>query len=284
MIHLLLPAFNEETSIIGLFNKLIDFACKDDLDISVILLDDGSVDKTSELAASFSNRLRITVLKHSINRGLGETARDLFEYAAAHALPSDMIIRMDCDDTQDPAIIHLMAEKIKKGEADVVIASRFQKGGGQAGVNTYRAAVSYAANLFMKMIFPMKSVRDYSSGFRAYRASLIQDAVKLYGNSFIQLKGLGFTGTLEKLVKLNLLGAKFSEIGHYLHYDRKRSPSKMISSVTTLGYFTMAFLYHWPFGGWKYQYKGVSKSYRGDRILFDRLVKKRLKRFQIISN
>ena len=126
----------------------------------------------------------------------------------------------------------------------------------------------------------MKGVRDYSSGFRAYRASLIQDAIRIYGNDFIQLKGLGFTGTLEKIIKLNLLGARFKEFGHFLHYDRKKSPSKMLTSITTLGYLVMAVIYYWPFSGWLSQYWGLAKSYRSDRKIFNELVEKRQRRFR----
>ena len=283
MIFLLLPAFNEEKSIKNLFENLAGYAKSSGLEISIVLLDDGSVDKTAETARSLSDRLHLTVLQHTINRGLGETSRDLFEYAAQASVPEDIIIRMDCDDTQDPAVIQNMAEKITRDGFDVVIASRFRKGGGMSGVNAYRSFMSYGANLFMKLVFPMKGVRDYSSGFRAYRAAVVRDALQVYGNNFIQLKGMGFTGTLEKLIKLNMLGATFTEVGHFLHYDRKRSPSKMISSITAFGYLVMAVLYHWPFGGWKSQYRGLARSYRGDRKLFDRLVQKRLRRFHVLT-
>jgi dolichol-phosphate mannosyltransferase len=80
---------------------------------------------------------------------------------------------------------------------------------------------------------------------------MIRRAIRVFGNDFIQLKGLGFTCTLEKLVKLRMLGARFAEVPFVLRYDRKLSASKMISSVTTLGYLTMAILYHWPWGGWR---------------------------------
>src|ERR1019366_10362422 len=87
--------------------------------------------------------------------------------------------------------------------------------------------------------------------YRAYRASLIKDAIGVYGNDFIQLKGLGFTCTLEKLVKLKLLGARFAEAPFVLRYDQKVSESKMVSSITTLGYLVMTIMYHWPWGGWR---------------------------------
>jgi dolichol-phosphate mannosyltransferase len=134
---------------------------------------------------------------------------------------------------------------------DVVIASRFAPGGGQLGVSRYRAFVSRCANLFMKVFFPITGLREYSCGFRAYRAEAIQRAISCYGNNFIQLKGLGFTCTLEKLVKLKLIGARFAEAPFVLRYDQKVSDSKMVSSITTLGYLVMTIMYHWPWGGWR---------------------------------
>ena len=133
----------------------------------------------------------------------------------------------------------------------MVVPSRFEKGGGQLGVNGYRAFISRCANLFMKLFFPIPGLKEYSCGYRGYRYSKIKKAVDFYGNNFIQLKGLGFTCTLEKLVKLKLIGARFAEIPFLHRYDQKQSESKMVSSVTTLGYVVMTILYHWPWGGWK---------------------------------
>jgi dolichol-phosphate mannosyltransferase len=82
-------------------------------------------------------------------------------------------------------------------------------------------------------------VWEYTCGFRAYRAAVIQDALAIFGNKFIDLKGLGFTGTLEKLIKLHLMGARICEIPFVLRYDRKMSSSKVVTSITTLGCFIL---------------------------------------------
>ena len=49
-----------------------------------------------------------------------------------------------------------------------------------------------------------------------------------------------------------------------LRYDQKESGSKMVSSITTLGYLVMTVLYYWPFGGWLSQYRGLCSLYRQD--------------------
>jgi dolichol-phosphate mannosyltransferase len=116
----------------------------------------------------------------------------------------------------------------------------------------------------MRLLFGIPNVRDYSCGFRAYRGRVLKDAIGIFGNNFVQLRGLGFTSTLEMIVKLHLLGCRFAEVPFVLRYDQKKSPSKMVGSVTTLGYLIMALLYHWPFGGWRSQYRGLPSLYRRD--------------------
>lgn len=245
----LLPAYNEEASIETLLDK---FQTLRDAGANyrVIVCNDGSSDRTADLLQKYEQSGLVETIHHSLNRGLGETVRDLFERAVEVAEPTDVVLRMDCDDTHEPAYMESMIAKLDEGY-DVVIASRFAPGGGQRGVNAYRTFVSRSANLFMKIFFPLPGVREYSCGYRAYRAAVLQQAIQIYGNNFIQLRGLGFTCTLEKLVKLKLLGARFAEVPFVLRYDQKMSGSKMVSSVTTLGYLVMALLYHWPWGGWR---------------------------------
>ena len=250
MIVVLLPAYNEEKSLPVLLPKIEQFFAEEGEGGIIVVCNDGSTDGTGDVLKGYPARVRLEVITHRINRGLGEASRDLFERASELLEDKDVIIRMDCDDTHDPSFMHLMKKKLDEGY-DVVIASRFQEGGGQRGVSTYRALVSRSANLFMKVLFPISGVREYSCGFRAYRAEVIRRAIGVFGNDFIQLKGLGFTCTLEKLVKLRILGARFAEIPFVLRYDRKLSVSKMVSSVTTLGYLTMAVLHYWPWGGWR---------------------------------
>jgi dolichol-phosphate mannosyltransferase len=249
MIIVLLPAYNEDPSLPQLFGKLKTTFENLNISYRILVCNDGSDDKTGELLKQYSETLPIEILHHKHNRGLGESSRDLFEAASETCDPNDIIIRMDSDDTHEPKFIPSMIEKINEG-FDVVIASRFQSDGGQYGVNVYRGFVSYCANLFMKFFFPIKGIREYSCGFRAYRASIIQEAISHYKNDFIQLKGLGFTCTLEKVIKLKLIGARFAEVPFILHYDQKLSDSKMVSNITTLGYMVMVLIYYWPFGGW----------------------------------
>lgn len=259
MIWILLPAYNEQGDLPKLMEKFQQTLKGHDY--RLVVVNDGSTDQTAEILEKAKNSLNLEIVEHPINRGLGETERDGFEYIAWKAERDDIIIRIEGDDTHEPKYLFDLIEKLNEGY-DVVNTSRFKSGGGQVGVDAYRSFISRCANLFMKLIFGIRGVSDYSCGYRAYRAAVIKDALDIFGNNLIQLRGLGFTSTLEIMVKLKMLGCRFTEVPFVLRYDQKKGSSKMIGSVTTLGYLIMAILYWWPFGGWRSQYRGLNKLYQ----------------------
>jgi dolichol-phosphate mannosyltransferase len=247
MIHVMLPAYNEEDALVPLVEK-ISRAMRDiGAAYRVVVVNDGSRDRTADTLRLLASQYPVEVITHKYNRGLGETARDGFEYIAETASPYDVIVRMDCDDTHDPAYVPAMLAKLRDG-FEVAIASRYAPGGGQVGVNWYRRTISRIANLLLKTVFPIPGVKEYTCGFRAYRAALIQDAIAIFGNQFIDLKGMGFTGTVEKMVKFKLMGARVGEVPFVLRYDRKSGPSKVVTSITTLGYFAVIAKYSFFWG------------------------------------
>ncbi|MCA9255905.1 MAG: glycosyltransferase [Phycisphaerales bacterium] len=256
-ILMLLPAFNQEDSIPALLPRIREAMETGGFDYRVVLVDDGSRDETAARAERFAREMPIDILRHPINRGLGETIRDGIEHCVRIGGPGDIVVRMDCDDSQDPAYVATLVEKIQGG-CDVVVTSRYQPGGGQSGVEGYRKLLSWGAGLYMKVLFPIRGLRDYSCGYRAYRWETLKRAIDVYGNRFIERKDLGFSCTLEKVVKLDLLGARFGEVAHYLYYDRKKSASKMASLPTTWGYLLLAIKYS--------KWIGVRRGYWKRRI------------------
>ena len=263
-IWILLPAYNEAESFPLLLPKIKQCFDLTDNSWRVVVLDDGSTDNTQEVLSEYLDDYPLDIITHAINRGLGETERDLFEFVASQGSVEDVAIRLDCDDTHDPAFFLGMVQSIDSN-TDIVVASRFQPGGGQDGVKGYRLLLTMAASIYMRVLFPIRNIKDYSCGFRAYKVRVLQDAISVFGNNFLQMKGLGFVTTLETIVKLNLLGARFAEVPFKLYYDRKASPSKMITSITSFGYLIMTVLYWWPFGGWRNHYKDLASLYHRNR-------------------
>ncbi len=238
MIYILLPAYNEEAALEPLLEKVDARMREADYVYRVVVVDDGSRDGTAQALAALSSRFPIHVITHKYNRGLGETARDGFEYIAGIAKPEDVVIRMDCDDTHDPRYIPAMIERLNEGY-EIVTTSRYARGGGQVGVSAYRRFVSRCANLLLKVCFPIDGIREYTCGYRAYRVSFLQDALAIFGNRFIDLKGMGFTGTVEKMIKARLMKARVGSVPFTLRYDRKPGHSKVVTSITTLGYLVL---------------------------------------------
>ena len=273
MIQILLPAYNEASCIGTLLSKIKRVMEKHGLEYRVLVINDGSRDDTLAVVQEHSEQMfvevlnnrinQVEVLNNRINRGLWETVRKGFEWAAEHCKPDDIIVRMDADDTHDPKYIPAMITAINEGY-DVVIASRFHPRGGAEGLDWYRTFVSRCANLIMKLFFPIKGIWEYSCGYRAYKAEIVQNAISIFGNSFIDLKGVGFTCTLEKLIKFRMMGARFAEIPFVLRYDQKLTQSKMISSITTLGYFVLILKYIHPWGEtgerWQQMIQGMHKN------------------------
>lgn len=241
-LFVLLPAFNEQDAIPVLIPRIAAAATSMGVPLRIVLVDDGSTDQTPHRAQEMRDRYPVEVITHPLNRGLGETIRDGIEYCVCHGRPGDVIVRLDCDDSQDPGYIPSLVNKMREGY-DVVITSRYQPGGGQEGVYGYRKLLSRGAGWFMKVMFPIRGVWDYSSGYRAYRWEILAEAIDVFGDRFIEQRHLGFSCTLEKVVKLQLLGARFVEVGHVLRYDRKKSESKMASWPTAWGYLALACKY-----------------------------------------
>jgi dolichol-phosphate mannosyltransferase len=228
-LFLLLPAYNEDKALPSLLaavpHKLTG------LDFEVVVVDDGSSDRTAAVAAEYP----VTLLRHERNKGLGEALKTGLIHVAAHGRADDLLLTMDADDTHDPALVFPMREKIINN--DIVIASRYCPGGVQTGVGAVRALLSRLMSLVMQLIFPVKGANDYSSGFRLYRVELISRGLKKFGDRLIESSG--FSCMPELLVKLAALGARVAEVPLVMHYELKKSGSKFRPLDLVRGYLAL---------------------------------------------
>ena len=92
-------------------------------------------------------------------------------------------------------------------------------------------------------MFPIRGVKEYSCGYRVFRASILKKALKVFGDRFIQLPHRGFVVTPEILIKLRMLGARMAEVPFVLNYGQKAGKSKNRPLKTILGYFALVALY-----------------------------------------
>lgn len=222
--YILLPAYNEAGALPSLLKKIRTKL--QTIDHQVVVVDDGSSDKTAEITENYP----LVLLRHKVNRGLGVALRTGFDYIVKSASDEDVLVTMDADDTHDPSLI-LKMTALLSGH-DIVIASRYCRGGEQTGVGWVRGVLSRAMSWFMGLALPVKGASDYSSGYRAYRAGILKRGFLEYGDKL--LESPGFACMPEILIKLSRIGARVTEVPLVLHYEEKKSASKF-NSVKLLG-------------------------------------------------
>lgn len=227
-IWIVLPAYNEETDLPVLLSRIEESMLEANLRHHIVIVDDGSTDRTLEIAREAAQHVPIHIETHVSNMGLGATIRDGLLAACRMADPRDILITLDADNSHTPELVLRMVRQIREGH-DVVIASRYQRGSHVRGVPFLRRVLSYWGGMLFKLVFPIKGVRDYTSGYRAYRAELLQSVVS--DAEFFDQDG--FQVMVDILLKLRRIpGLIFGEVPLILRYDLKSGASKMDVGAT----------------------------------------------------
>ncbi len=228
MITVVLPAYNEEDALPPLLDAMAEVRANDLPELRVYVVDDGSADRTAEVVREKQEELPfIRLIQHETNKGLSQGIQTGFKAALLDSAPDDIIVTLDADNTQPADLIPRMVRQLQEREQDVVIASRFQRGAEVHGVPALRKLYSQVMSVMFRTLFPIRHVRDYSCGFRAYRARTLQQAFDTYGkDGFITEQG--FACMVEILFQLdNLPGTTFGEVPMVLRYDLKPTETKM---------------------------------------------------------
>ncbi|MCT4665367.1 MAG: glycosyltransferase [Flavobacteriales bacterium] len=232
-LYVVLPAYNEEANIGKLLNRMVyQLELASVKNYNIVVVNDGSADNTYSIVEKMAIDMPITLLNHEVNQGLGPTIRDGLKYASEVAEDNDIIVSMDADDTHTPGLIYRMMRSIREGH-DVVIASRYQSGSRVIGLTFMRKLYSYIASWIFRALLPIKGVKDFTCGYRAYRASVLKRAFKHYGTSFIDQKG--FQAMVDIILKIRRFDdVIFGEVPFILRYDLKEGLSKMNVNSTIL--------------------------------------------------
>lgn len=228
-VWVLLPAYNEAENLPELLRQLAELRWES---LRVVVVDDGSTDGTGEVAAGWPG-LAVHVVSHGQNLGLGRALATGLREVLARASPEDVVVTLDADGSHLPEQVPALVDAVRGG-ADVAVASRYRPGAQVRGVPGYRRALSLLARLLLAVLFPVPGVRDYTCGFRAYRASLLRAATDRYGDRLVESQG--FAATAEVLLKLRTLEPKVHEVPIVLRYDLKRGRSKLPPLRTVLQY------------------------------------------------
>ena len=228
-IWMVLPAYNEEDALPRLIDSLVEQLREENREFEILVVNDGSEDRTWEVAEAYSGKAPIRLYNNETNRGLAETLRTGLLEALKLAAKDDIIITMDADNTHPAGLVIRMVRLIREGN-DVVIASRYRKGSYVRGLPLSRRFLSYGASWLCRLLFPIRGVRDYTCGYRAYRVTALSQLISRYGEDFISEKG--FASMVDILLRLWEQELIFTEVPLILRYDLKPGRSKMNVSRT----------------------------------------------------
>lgn len=226
-----LPAYDEQHALPRLVKEIARSLDRAGLTWKVVAVDDGSTDRTAAVLQALSRDFPIDVVTHPRNLGLPAALRTALRTAVDRAEEGDVIVTMDADDTHSPELIPAMLHELDRGH-DVVIASRYRRGARVLGVPLLRLVTSWGSAALFKVLLPVRGVRDYTCGYRAYRASLLRTMFDRHGEAFIDRPG--FSCMADVLLKCARQGASIGEVPLVLRYDQKRSTSKMPVRRTVL--------------------------------------------------
>ena len=217
LVAVVLPTYNESENIARLLTQLRQVLP----DSRLYVVDDNSPDGTGDIAERCAIELGgIEVLHRPGKQGLGSAYRHGFAYVISQGV--DVVVSMDVDFSHDPLSIPAMLAAIESG-SDTVIGSRYVSGGGTKNWPIHRRLLSRWGNLYTAAVLGV-SVRDCTSGFRAYRAtalaSIAPETTKAEGYAFLS----------ELVVRLSRRGMKISEVP-ILFVDRENGTSKMSGRI-----------------------------------------------------
>ncbi len=223
-IRVVLPAFNEEQSLLQLIPRIAQTLSETPWDYDILIVDDGSSDGTVEVARELQAEFPVQVVCHEVNRGLGAAITTCLNEGIMGLGDDDILVAMDADNTHPPQLITRMVPMIREGH-DIIIASRYQVGGRVVGLALHREWLSWGARFMMQLMLPIRGCRDYTCGYRAYRVGLVREASQKRNG--VLVRESGFASMADLLLNLNKFGAVVGEVPLLLRYDYKHGASKM---------------------------------------------------------
>lgn len=239
MVYFLLPVYNEEANILPLLAEIRRFM--QGKPYTIVAVNDGSLDTSLELLTRVSGR-DLLIETYPLNMNVGAVFSTGLDCILRESGSNDDIaVIMEADQTSSIETIPALLRQIEQSGRDIVIASRYQKGGGYKNFPFTRSIFSFSANKIMRFFFPIAGVRDYTIFFRAYRVGILRKAAAYFGK-FGLIQSKGFVANAELLVKLSLLTKRISEEPFIYNYAKKKGQSK-ISVVRTINEYFVLVMY-----------------------------------------
>ncbi len=218
---IIIPTYNEYDNLRPLLDQIFTYVPASD----ILIVDDNSPDDTGKLADEIAaQNPQVHVMHRSGKLGLGTAYIAGFKYAVEHQY--DAAFEMDADFSHDPRYLPDFLKAIES--ADLVIGSRYVKGGGTPNWSLLRRFISGGGNIFARVMLGIP-VHDCTAGYRCYRRTVLESI----GLDSIESQGYAFQ--VELAYRVYKRGFKIVETP-IIFLDRRVGKSKMSRTIFLEGF------------------------------------------------
>lgn len=171
IVSTIIPTYNEEKNIKVLIPRIIREFEKNSINGRVIVIDDSSIDGTGKKVEEMAKKIkRIHLITRPTKLGIGSAYKVGFKYALSRGHSG--VIEIDADLSHDSSFIPDFVKKLED-DYDLVIGSRYVKGGNTLNWPISRRVLSRLANSAVRLLFGLSTL-DNTSGFRAYSSHALR--------------------------------------------------------------------------------------------------------------
>jgi glycosyltransferase involved in cell wall biosynthesis len=171
-VSFIVPAFNEEATL----HEVLERVHALPFEKQVIVVDDGSTDRTAEIAARWAEQNGVVVVNQR-NQGKGAAVR-----AGIGHIDGDIVVIQDADLEYDPVEVPMLIEPIERGAADVVFGSRLSGGRPQRAYLFWHLVGNRFLSLLTNVLYNT-TLSDMETGYKAFRADVLR-SLDLRENDF----------------------------------------------------------------------------------------------------
>jgi len=213
-VWIVLPTYNEAENVEPMVAAILATLPA----VVVLVVDDGSPDGTGRLADALAAADRRVRVRHRAQKqGLGRAYLDGFGVALAGG--AQAVVQMDADFSHDPAALPALIRPLETDAADLVIGSRYTKGGAVEDWGLGRRLISRGGSVFARVVLGLGQ-NDLTGGFKAWRAATLA-AVPFDG-----VHAGGYVFQIEMTFRASRAGARIREVPITFR-DRRIGQSKM---------------------------------------------------------
>jgi glycosyltransferase involved in cell wall biosynthesis len=210
LVSIILPCFNEEAVVEENLGIIVDYlhTIEDRYRFEVLLINDGSKDRTAELIESLREKYHfVRTLHHPANFGLGQAFKTAFAESRG-----DFVITMDVDLSYSPDHIGTMLDTLVRTRAKLVLASPYMPGGKLTNVPWLRKTMSIWGNRFLRLFARSSSVSTITCMVRGYDGQFIRSMI---------LRSTGMEIMPEVVYKTMILRGRIEQVPGHLDWTKQ---------------------------------------------------------------